>query len=103
VSVSNLGAGIPEEFRASIFQPFSQADTSDTRERGGTGLGLNISRQLVEAMGGTIGFDSEPGKETVFWFTCPLADAAGNAPAIHPPLELVQQPEAVEKRQAAAV
>ncbi len=73
ISVRNFGAGIPEGFRSTIFQPFSQADNSNTRERGGTGLGLNISRHLVEAMGGTIGFESEPNQETVFWFTCPLA------------------------------
>jgi signal transduction histidine kinase/CHASE1-domain containing sensor protein len=73
ISVHNFGAGIPEGFRSTIFQPFSQADNSNTRERGGTGLGLNISRHLVEAMGGTIGFESEPNEETVFWFTCPLA------------------------------
>lgn len=79
ISVSNLGPGIPDEFRNKVFQPFSQADTSDTRQRGGTGLGLNISRQLIEAMGGTIGFDSEPGKQTVFWFTCPLADRFENS------------------------
>jgi signal transduction histidine kinase/CHASE1-domain containing sensor protein len=79
ISVSNLGPGIPEEFRGKVFEPFSQADSSDTRQRGGTGLGLNISRQLIESMGGTIGFTSEPDKETIFWFTCPLADASENA------------------------
>ena len=74
ISVSNIGPGIPEKFRSTIFQPFSQADNSDARQRGGTGLGLSISRRLIEDMGGTIGFESDPGKETVFWFTCPLAD-----------------------------
>jgi signal transduction histidine kinase/CHASE1-domain containing sensor protein len=73
ISVHNFGPGIPKDFRSMIFQPFSQADNSNTRQRGGTGLGLNISRHLVEAMGGTMGFESEPDKETVFWFTCPLA------------------------------
>jgi signal transduction histidine kinase/CHASE1-domain containing sensor protein len=73
ISVINQGIGIQEEFREKVFQPFSQADSSDTRQRGGTGLGLNISRQLIESMGGQIGFESEPDKETVFWFTCPLA------------------------------
>lgn len=73
ISVINQGIGIQEEFRDKVFQPFSQADSSDTRKRGGTGLGLNISRQLIESMGGQIGFESEPDKETMFWFTCPLA------------------------------
>ena len=76
ISVSNFGPSIPEEFRSKIFQPFSQADSSDARQRGGTGLGLSISRTLIELMGGTIGFESEPGQETVFWFTCPLTDAS---------------------------
>lgn len=75
ISVTNQGIGIQDEFRDKVFQPFSQADSSDTRQRGGTGLGLNISRQLIESMGGQIGFESEPDKETVFWFTCPLAKA----------------------------
>ena len=73
ISVRNVGPSIPEDFRDKIFQPFSQADNSNTRERGGTGLGLNISRHLVEAMGGTIGFESGKDDETVFWFTCPRA------------------------------
>jgi signal transduction histidine kinase len=76
ISVSNYGPGIPEDFRSKIFQPFSQADSSDTRQRGGTGLGLSISRTLIESMGGKIGFESELDQETVFWFTCPLADAS---------------------------
>ncbi|MBU2937391.1 CHASE domain-containing protein [Pacificibacter marinus] len=76
ISVSNLGPGIPEEFRNKIFQPFSQADNSNARQRGGTGLGLSISRTLIELMGGTIGFESEPDQETVFWFTCPLTEAS---------------------------
>ncbi len=71
ISVRNFGPGIPEEFKGVIFQPFSQADNSNSRQRGGTGLGLNISRHLVEAMGGTMGFESELEQETVFWFTCP--------------------------------
>jgi len=72
ITVTDHGAGIPADFRDRIFLPFSQADSSSTRAKGGTGLGLNISRQIVERMEGDIGFDSAPG-ETVFWFSLPLA------------------------------
>jgi len=74
VTVTDHGAGIPADFRDRIFLPFSQADSSSTRAKGGTGLGLNISRQIVERMEGDIGFDSAPG-ETVFWFVLPLSSA----------------------------
>ncbi|MCZ8254097.1 MAG: ATP-binding protein, partial [Polaromonas sp.] len=69
--VVDAGPGIPEEFRARIFQKFSQADSSDTRQKGGTGLGLNISRALVEKMDGTIGFSSKAGEGTTFFFEVP--------------------------------
>tara|TARA_R110002049_G_scaffold44333_6_gene130160 strand:+ start:15865 stop:18960 length:3096 start_codon:yes stop_codon:yes gene_type:complete len=73
VFIQNSGPGVPEAFRPRIFQAFSQADSSDTRAKGGTGLGLNITRQIVKRQGGTIGFESVPDGVTVFWFTCPLA------------------------------
>jgi signal transduction histidine kinase len=73
ISVSDQGSGIPDEFRARIFQKFSQADSSDTRQKGGTGLGLAICKELVERMGGRIGFESEPGRGTCFWFELPVA------------------------------
>ena len=74
VSVANEGAGIPETFRDQIFKPFSQAALSATRVRGGTGLGLNITKQIVEQTGGTIGFESDQGGRTTFWFTIPIND-----------------------------
>ncbi|MFC2968156.1 CHASE domain-containing protein [Acidimangrovimonas pyrenivorans] len=80
ISVTDTGKGIPPEFRSRIFQPFSQADSSATREKGGTGLGLNITKQIIERMGGQIDFVSEPGVRTTFWFTLPLEGAAA-APA----------------------
>jgi PAS domain S-box-containing protein len=71
VSVSDHGAGIPEDFRASIFQKFSQADSSTTRGRAGTGLGLSISKAIIEKFGGTLNFTSKPNDETVFYFELP--------------------------------
>jgi PAS domain S-box-containing protein len=76
VEVADSGPGIPEEFRKRIFQKFSQADTSDTRQKGGTGLGLNISRAIVERMNGSVGFTSQTGVGTVFYFELPEAAAA---------------------------
>jgi signal transduction histidine kinase/DNA-binding response OmpR family regulator len=71
ISVRDHGAGIPDEFRARIFQRFAQADSSDRRQKGGTGLGLSISKAIVEQHGGTIGFDVPEDGGTRFWFTLP--------------------------------
>jgi CheY-like chemotaxis protein len=71
VEVRDHGPGISEEFRGRIFQKFSQADSSDTRQKSGTGLGLNISRAIVERLGGRIGFETEYGKGTTFYFELP--------------------------------
>ena len=71
VCVTNQGEGVPTAFRERIFSPFSQAKEADTRSRGGTGLGLVISKQIVEQSGGQIGFDSVVGDQTTFWFAVP--------------------------------
>jgi len=68
-TVSDSGIGIPIEKQNLIFQPFAQADNSTTRKFGGTGLGLTISRRLVELMGGQMWVESEPGVGTKFHFT----------------------------------
>ncbi|MCX7566483.1 CHASE domain-containing protein [Sulfitobacter sp. F26169L] len=76
VYVQNSGPGVPDSFRSKIFKPFSQADGSDTRTTGGTGLGLNISKQIVQRQGGKIGFESIADVVTIFWFTIPVSDYA---------------------------
>ncbi|MCM3562569.1 ATP-binding protein [Hydrogenophaga intermedia] len=72
VSVLDQGPGVPEAFRARIFERFAQADGSDRRQKGGTGLGLAICRSIMVAHGGRIDFTSEPGR-TEFFFELPLA------------------------------
>jgi signal transduction histidine kinase len=86
VTVADTGIGIQAEAMARIFDAFTQADGSMTRKYGGTGLGLTISRRLIEAMGGTMGVDSKPGSGSTFWFQVelPIGDAADGPEAAAP-------------------
>lgn len=70
--VRDTGIGIPEDKLADIFQPFTQADSTITRKYGGSGLGMSISKQLVELMGGEINCISKEGLGSSFWFKVPL-------------------------------
>ena len=72
VAVQDTGIGIAPELREKVFQPFEQADTSTIRRHGGIGLGLAISKQLVEFMGGEIGFESGPVAGSIFYFSLRL-------------------------------
>ncbi|MCC8194403.1 MAG: response regulator [Deltaproteobacteria bacterium] len=71
-SIKDTGIGIKNEYKKYLFQPFTQADASHTRKYGGTGLGLTITRRLVEMMGGEISAESESGKGTTIRFSCRL-------------------------------
>ncbi len=71
-SVRDTGIGINKDKIAVIFEAFTQADSSTTRRYGGVGLGLNICNKLVAMMGGQIWAESEPGKGSIFYFTCKL-------------------------------
>lgn len=72
IEITDHGSGIPADFYGQIFQKFSQADSSDTRKKGGTGLGLVITKAIVEQMGGSIGFDSVPDVRTTFFVEFPV-------------------------------
>ncbi len=74
ISVTDVGPGIPKESLPSVFEQFTQVDSSDTRKKGGTGLGLAITKSIMEKLGGAIGVISEPGKGSTFYVDFPDAD-----------------------------
>jgi hypothetical protein len=77
--VEDTGEGIPPGVLARLFNPFEQGDGSVTRRFGGTGLGLALTRRLVQHMGGDAGVRSQPGRGSVFWFTVKLERAPAQA------------------------
>jgi len=79
VNVIDQGVGISASDRKRVFDHFTQVDSSDIRSRSGTGLGLPISKALVESMGGTIGCRSRLGSGSTFYITLPLLEQLPNA------------------------
>ena len=81
--VADTGVGIPSSAQGRIFESFIQADISTTRQFGGSGLGLTITKYLVEAMGGKLSFESAEGLGSRFWFDLDLEKAVGTTPTAH--------------------
>jgi PAS domain S-box-containing protein len=90
--VHDSGIGLTLEQQSRLFQTFQQADSSTARKFGGTGLGLALTRRLVEMMGGEVGVDSTPGQGSTFWFTVALQSGHGPMPK-HTTAEIIQAAE----------
>jgi PAS domain S-box-containing protein len=76
ITVRDHGSGVPDDFKLHIFEKFAQADATNTRQKSGTGLGLSIVKQIVERLGGKVGFDDPPGGGAAFYVELPVWDGS---------------------------
>jgi signal transduction histidine kinase len=81
ICVRDRGPGVPDEFKGRLFEKFAQADTSDTRAKGGAGLGLSIVKQAVTRLGGDVGYVDAPGGGAIFYVELPRREGGGGRPA----------------------
>jgi HPt (histidine-containing phosphotransfer) domain-containing protein len=86
-SISDTGLGVSPEVAHLLFKPFSPGDSSYARKEQGAGLGLAVTKRIVEQAGGEIGFESTPGDGSLFWFTLPVSGHTGIAATQGPPAE----------------
>ncbi len=86
-SISDTGLGVAPEVAHLLFKPFSPGDSSYARKEQGAGLGLAVTKRIVEQAGGEIGFESVPGDGALFWFTLPVSGQTGIAATQGPPAE----------------
>jgi signal transduction histidine kinase len=92
VEVRDTGIGMTREEMGKLFQPFQQANAQTSRQYGGTGLGLALSRRLCDLMGGTIGVSSEPGAGSTFTVKLPLRTESSAAAAVHTAAAAIDAP-----------
>ena len=98
IEVIDTGVGIPADKFEAIFDPFVQADNSVTRQFGGTGLGLTISRRIAQALGGGIGVASEVGKGSTFTVTIATGPLDGVRILAAPPADGMRRPRQHRER-----
>lgn len=98
IRICDTGPGVPRDRIRSVFQPFIQVDSSPTRTQGGLGLGLAMTKELVNLLGGNIGVDCPTEGGSIFWFTCVLSRPAHSCPmAADVPYATLQTTEGIER------
>jgi CheY-like chemotaxis protein len=98
IEVNDTGIGINPEIQQKIFQPFTQADASTTRNYGGSGLGLALCKEIINTMEGILGLNSEEGKGSNFWFTFTTQEAPALSSELGKKIEEVDTPEIADQQ-----